>query len=88
MENTAKQQARINDIVGRQRNGTWDGVPYGMHVSLDSNGHERLHRNAVVDKAVIPVNNDCVGSDVENPQLFMLGSPKKVKPSSDQVMKG
>jgi hypothetical protein len=42
VENTAKQQARIKDIVERQRNGTWDGVPHGMHILVGIDGHERL----------------------------------------------
>ncbi len=67
VENTAKHQARIDDVVERQRNATWDGVPHGWHVSVDSDGHKRLHRNAVVNVAETPVNNDCVGSDEENP---------------------
>ncbi len=50
---------------------------------MDSNDHKRLQRNADVNAAVTPVNNDCVDSDEESPQLFMLGSPKKVRPSSD-----
>ncbi len=73
MENTDKHQARINDVVERQRNGTWDGVPHGWHVSVDSDGHKRLHKNAVVNAAETQLNNDCVGSDEENPQLLMLG---------------
>ncbi len=50
---------------------------------MDSDGHKRLNRNAVVNAAQTPVNNDGVGSDEENPQFFMLGCPKKVKPNSD-----
>jgi hypothetical protein len=34
--------ARLKDIVERQRNGTWDGIPRGMMIVKDGDGNERL----------------------------------------------
>ena len=38
------RDARLKDIVERQRNGTWDGVPRGMMLVVDGDGVERLQR--------------------------------------------
>jgi hypothetical protein len=88
VEDTAKHQARINDIVERQRNGTWDEVPHGMHIIVDSNGNKRLRRNAAVDATVKPVNYDGVGNNKESGTLLMLGRSKRTKSKSSSDDEG
>jgi hypothetical protein len=38
------RDARLKEIVGQQRNGTWDGIPRGMMLVVDDDGIERLKR--------------------------------------------
>ncbi len=38
------RDARLKEIVERQRNGTWDGIPRGMELVKDDDGNERLKR--------------------------------------------
>ena len=63
----------MKEVVRRQRNGTWDGIPGGMRLVVDSDGNGRLHRTTV-DKGSIK------SKDVQKPEevtaLLTLGSPK------------
>jgi hypothetical protein len=74
------REAWLEDAIEQQRNGTWDSVPHGWHKDADG---IRIRRNADVNAAVAPVNYERLSSDEDNPQLFMLESPKKVKPNSE-----
>jgi hypothetical protein len=38
------RKARLNDIAERHRNGTWDGIPRGMMLVVDSDGNQRLKK--------------------------------------------
>ena len=79
-ENTPKQQARIDALVQRQRNGEPDGSPWnglyeGMSLVVGGDGPERLSFNrTTVDQKAIK------SKDVQKPEevttLLTLGSPK------------
>ncbi len=79
------RQAKLRDIVERQRNGTWDGIPRGMRIVVDSEGNDRLHRNAAVDVPEKSFNCDDDEGIKESSTLLTLGSPKTTrnKSSSD-----
>ncbi len=38
------RKARLKDIDERYRDGTWDGIPSGMMLVVDSDGNERLKK--------------------------------------------
>jgi hypothetical protein len=74
-ERTKAREARIAEIVRQQRNGTWDGIPTGFHIAVDSHGHEYLVRKkTAVDEGAIE------SKDGQKPEevaiLLTLGSPK------------
>ncbi len=45
------QLARLKDIAEWHRNGTWDGIPRGMSLVVDSDGNGRLKRNTADEGA-------------------------------------
>jgi hypothetical protein len=76
------RQARLKDIVERQRNGTWDGIPRGMSLVFDSDGNGRLNRNTVDERAM---KSKDIQKSKEITTLLRLGRPKAMtnKSSSD-----
>ncbi len=76
------RQARLNDIAERHRNGTWDGIPRGMSLVVDSDGNERLKKNAVNEGAI---KSKDIQKSKEIMALLNLGRTKTAinKPSSD-----
>ncbi len=79
MENTPKQQARINALVHRQRHGEpdgspWNGLYHGMSLVIGSDGHQRLAINRD-DKAEVIKSKD-VRKPEEVTALSTLGRPK------------
>ena len=79
----------MKDIAERQRNGTWNGIPSGMSIVVDSDGNERLNRTTVDEGAMkskdIQKNDNGAGRNEEITALLMLGRPKTTinKSSSD-----
>jgi hypothetical protein len=76
------RQARLKDIVERQRNGTWDGIPRGMSLVFDSDGNGRLNRNTVDEGAM---KSKDIQKSKEITTLLRLDRPKAMtnKSSSD-----
>ncbi len=67
------REARVKEIVKRQRNGTWDGIPRGMSLVVDSDGNERLKRDTV-DEGAIKSKDIQKSKDIT--ALLNLGRPK------------
>ncbi len=79
-ERTKAREAKIAEIVRQQRNGTWDGIPTGWHVVVDSCGHERIAQNkTAVDKEAIK------SKDARKPEevtaLQHLAAPRQIRTS-------
>ena len=64
------RDARTKEIVERQRNGTWDGIPRGFSLVEDGDGIERLKR---ITKDGRADKSKDIGKSEEDTALFNLG---------------